>query len=193
MIKHVTNILSFALTQYTLCTCIQVLLFCKILKLLGLVWYIAGGKRGKKVWEVLTMMVTGQTSHITKGPFVTFHICSWIAHVTGEFVVIINHFIMQFSKCQCLIGIAYDKCHIYGFGLHWQFSYPFGLTTLSFIWSNLSFSEICLSMFPFGFCSKIRRARLGKTKGFDKYKVTHQQIHQLMTKINPKHLNFFNG
>ena len=81
----------------------------------------------------------------------------------------------------------------YVFGLHWHFSSAFGLTTLSFIWSNLSFSEICLSMFPFGFCSKIRRARLGKTKGFDKYKVTHQQIHQLMTKINPKHLDFLKG
>ena len=103
MIKHVTNILSFALTQYTLCTCIQLLLFCKLLKLVGLVVYIAGGKRGKKVWEVLTMMVTGQTSHISKGPFITFLICSWIAHVTGEFVVFINYFIMQFSKCQCLI------------------------------------------------------------------------------------------
>ena len=87
------------------------------------------------------------------------------------------------------IAYADAKCQ-YGFGLHWQFSSTFGLTTLSFIWSNLSFSEICLSMFPFGFCSKIRRARLGKTKGFDKYKVTHQQIHQLMTKINPKHLDF---
>ena len=78
---------------------VHVYMFCNFVKYLNWV-YIAGGKRGKKVWEVLTMMVTGQTSHIT---FVTFLICSWIAHVTGgEFVVIINYFIMQFGKYHCL-------------------------------------------------------------------------------------------